>query len=272
MKPWYIVPVIGVFLIFFLPLCLAADTSVQIYRDGYVTVTETGTVDSDLGFAEVTLLSDDVENIFVLDQNGVPIYYEQVETSLFIYYFGDGQVISSYDTQALTSKNGMYWSFESYFEDKTTITLPQDSTILYINMMPLEIDLEQGSVVVEGGTVSVDYFFSADTSEDGKGLWGSMPYIVLALGVIAAAALFFYYKNGRGPKRPWTSDTSLDTLEIALLDHILDHGPVFESEIRERFDLPKTSSWRTMRRLQEQGYIKIEKKAKVNIISINKRA
>ena len=60
----------------------------------------------------------------------------------------------------------------------------------------------------------------------------------------------------------------LRTDEKAVLRYIHESSGVFVSEIRERFDMPKSSSWRMINRLEEGGLIKIEMVGRESYVDI----
>jgi uncharacterized membrane protein len=45
-------------------------------------------------------------------------------------------------------------------------------------------------------------------------------------------------------------------------------GEVFESEMREKFKLPKTTVWRMVRRLQREGIVEVRKVGGQNLIRL----
>ncbi|MFQ6086151.1 MAG: helix-turn-helix transcriptional regulator, partial [Candidatus Bathyarchaeia archaeon] len=45
-------------------------------------------------------------------------------------------------------------------------------------------------------------------------------------------------------------------------------GEVLESEIRSKFDLPKTTVWRLVKRLEENGIVRVKKFGKQNYVQL----
>ena len=47
-------------------------------------------------------------------------------------------------------------------------------------------------------------------------------------------------------------------------------GRVFESELRKKFLLPRTTTWRAVKRLEREGIVEIEKVDQQNLIKLRK--
>ena len=47
-------------------------------------------------------------------------------------------------------------------------------------------------------------------------------------------------------------------------------GRVFESELRKKFLLPRTTTWRAVKRLEREGIVEIEKVNQQNLIKLRK--
>lgn len=57
--------------------------------------------------------------------------------------------------------------------------------------------------------------------------------------------------------------------EFRLIEVLAENGgEAFESSVRERFDLPKTTIWRMVKRLEKDGYISVEKVAGQNLLKV----
>lgn len=57
--------------------------------------------------------------------------------------------------------------------------------------------------------------------------------------------------------------------EFRLIEVLAENGgEAFESSVREKFDLPKTTIWRMVKRLEKEGYISVEKVAGQNLLKV----
>lgn len=257
--------------VFFSMSAVSADTFVDVYRDGYVGVEQSVEFENLQMGGQIELLSEDVENLFVTDSKGDTIYYELDGPTLTIYSTGEELVDVSYYTGALTSKESASWSLALNATDSVVVTLPRGSTIFYIDPLPEMIDLEENKFTFpKGSNVTLEYLFGIEDEEEKNQMW--IYLVALAVSLMLIAGLVILKKPKQGKRRNWNKDKRLDPMERRVLQHIYENDDVMESEIRDLFNLPKTSSWRMMRRLEEYGYISIEKRNKVNFIKVSRKS
>jgi uncharacterized membrane protein len=96
----------------------------------------------------------------------------------------------------------------------------------------------------------------------------NMIFIAVALIVVIAGALIYWKTTQKTREsKPVIKQVDIDidllfkkhphlrTDEKAVLRYVYESGGVFVTEIRERFDIPKSSTWRMMKRLEEQELI-----------------
>jgi len=258
-----------IFIIIFSLGLVCAETHLEVYRDGYVGVEIVTSMDELQMSEEIILISSEVDNIYVTDKDGGPIYYELQGDRLILYSIGEEELHLTYFVSDLTSKDGITWSLSFESHDNTIVSLPDHSSILYIDPLPEEIDLEKNELTfLPGSEVSIEYFIGLE-EEEGHYL---RPVISVFILLFISVVCYKAYRYSKRPKKAWKDDGDLDAIERRVLDLLFENGEMMESEIRERVPLPKTSSWRMMKRLSEQGYIAIEKKNKINFIRLNKRS
>jgi len=91
------------------------------------------------------------------------------------------------------------------------------------------------------------------------------PYVYIAVGgAVAAAAIAFLLRRRRGDeidveelleKRP---DLRFEDREV--IRFLAESGgEAFASEIRDRFNIPRTSAWRLIKRLEREGLVEVRK-------------
>lgn len=244
----------------------AADTSITLYRDGYAEVEHIVSATDIGGTTEVVLLTGDYENLSVTTSSFEPIYYDAEDASLVAYTLGEETVVIRYETAMLTSKDGALWTVSLDANDRTTLQLPASTTIVSVDPMPSAIDLDAGTLTFSGGELTVDYYLDLEGAQEG----GRRPSgIVLVVILVAGAIAYLLYRKRQKPF-PWGEEEGLDALERRVLRHVWEHGRVRESDLRKEFNIPKTSAWRMMKRLEEGGYITIEDDNGSNIVSINR--
>jgi len=112
------------------------------------------------------------------------------------------------------------------------------------------------------------------------------PFEVLgAVLAVAVAISLLVYRFRRSPDtlEP-TKKTRIIDVEKILEDHDLreeekeaiqflaeNNGEAFEAELYERLELPRTTTWRMVRRLEKMGIIATKKFRRQNIVSVRKR-
>ncbi|MEM2849835.1 MAG: helix-turn-helix domain-containing protein [Candidatus Bathyarchaeia archaeon] len=100
---------------------------------------------------------------------------------------------------------------------------------------------------------------------------GYVPYIVVAAVLAVAAVLFLRFKRGGVARlfreNPWLDEDEKNVLKVVWVKG----GGAFESDIREALDLPKTTVWRIIKKLEENGLVKVEKIRGENYVKLSKR-
>jgi uncharacterized membrane protein len=130
---------------------------------------------------------------------------------------------------------------------------------------------------------------AADSAQQSKStVWTLNPQILgLVVAVIALTAVIIFLK--RGPETVKRAELNGESLEIDLAS-LFDQHPnlrldekeviryiagigsgVFASELRSRFDIPKSSAWRMIRRLEEEGVIETRKVGRETLVQISRR-
>jgi uncharacterized membrane protein len=107
----------------------------------------------------LTLLGEEYGNIFIVNEDGLPLEYIENDDGLTIYSLGSTLVNLTYLTSELTSKSSVIWSLEVTVPISTKIVLPQGATIINLNVIPLEIETlnEKTALVMPSGQVKIDY-------------------------------------------------------------------------------------------------------------------
>ncbi|MFZ7136802.1 MAG: CARDB domain-containing protein [archaeon] len=129
------------------------STSIQVYRDGLVRVTQSLTVNETVPVISFPLVGSGAKNFVVLDENQTVLDYELTANNLTVYTLGTTSVSVQYDTHSLTLKDAEVWTFLVNSPYNLTVVLPEDSTIVYLNNVPDSID-------TTGNTVSLSLFAS----------------------------------------------------------------------------------------------------------------
>ena len=137
------------------------STSLQIYRDGLVRVTQTLSVNETVPAVTLPLLSSSVDNFIVLDENQTILDYDVDGTDLTVLTLGATGVSIQYDTDSLTKKDSNVWTFLVDTPYNLTVQLPEDSTLVYLsgNLTAIESEEDQLALTLFPDQWEVSYIF-----------------------------------------------------------------------------------------------------------------
>ena len=247
------------------------SASLQIYRDGLVNIQQTLNVEELYPQIIVPLLSSSIENLIVIDQNQKIVDYEINNFNLTIFTLGSTQISIEYDTIALTNKDAKVWSINLENQHDILVCLPKNSTVVYLSEMPSAIDTQDSIItfMLHPNQWEISYLLppsSIDETTDGQTNQNMIPieYFATALGaVILTIMVLFYFKKKRklNIKKIFKDYPQLSKEDKAVVQFLAKNDDrAFEAEIRETFpDLPRTSLWRLVRRLERMEIVGIKK-------------
>ncbi len=243
----------------------------NVYRDGVVHITQTLTVDELAPEITATLLSSSIENVIVVDENQQVVDYKINELDLNVFTLGAERIVIEYDTVALTRKEAEVWTLIANNPYTASVFLPRNSTIIYLNMMPSAIDTSSTGIKLSlyPGQWEISYVvpLTVDGTDNNGASGAPIPIDYLIAIMVAAAAIvisvILIFKRRRTPdvKKTLKSHPQLKKEDKEVLQFLAEKGgQAFEAEIRERFpDMPRTSLWRLVRRLERLEIVEIKK-------------
>jgi uncharacterized membrane protein len=245
-------------------------TTLQIYRDGLATLKQTLDVEELYPQITIPILSPSIENIIVLDQNQRAVDYEINEQNLTVFSLGATHISLEYDTFALTNKDAEVWSIIVDIQYEVLISLPKNSTVVYLSEMPTAIDTQENVITftLYPNQWEVSYLLSPSSTEDSSnGQTDNLipiEYLIIILGIlilIFILILFFKRKRKTNIKKIFKTYPQLSMEDKAVIEFLAENeGRAFEAEIRVKFpDLPRTSLWRLVRRLERMEIVEINK-------------
>jgi len=253
--------------------------TLKVYRDGLAHITQILFVDE--LFPEVTLplLSASVENLIILDENQLAIDYLKNDGNLTVFTLGASSVSVEYDTIALTNKEANVWTLILTNPYNLTVFLPKNSTIVYLNQVPTTIDTpDEGlSLALYPGQWELSYIVPLQQENPNGDAW-AIPIQYLIAAVIVAAivvlSVFFAVKQKRkiNVKKIFNTHPDLMKDDKAVVEFLAEkEGKAFEAEIRQRFpDMPRTSLWRLIRRLESLEIVEIRRIGLENQVQLKK--
>lgn len=258
------------------------SVEIVVYRDGLAHVTHALTISEAFPAVNVELLASAIENVIVVDENSVLLDYEIVDFNLTLFSLGAVRALIEYDTVMLTRKKAGVWTLTLDNPYNLTIKLPEDSTIIHINEVPLAIKSEGNRTVLHlfPGHWEVSYVppISPSTPAPPKTALPStlipLEYLVVAVISVAVVSSFALLKR----RNPLKAEKVLKRYpEIRAEDKeairfIAEKGgKVFEAELREKFPkLPKTTVWRLVKRLEKKEIVTVKKIGLKNQVELRK--
>jgi uncharacterized membrane protein len=254
-----------------------------VYRDGLVHVTQTLIVSELFPQVTILLLSSSIENVIVLDENAMAVDYEIIRGNLTVFTLGAERVLVEYDTVSLTKKDSEVWTLVADNPYNLTVSLPQNATVIYLNEMPTAIETSATGITLSlyPGYWEISYVVPLLPQDDLNGDEGpstSLPFEYLIVAIVAVAAVILaalvVIKRRRGPDvdkilkaNPQLKKEDKDVI-LFLAEK---EGKAFEAEIRERFpDMPRTSLWRLVRRLERLEIVEIKRIGLENQVQLKK--
>ena len=244
----------------------------------------------------IELYGEMIENITIVDQDGVLLSSEINRNLALIETFGASNISIDYDTQDLVSKDGKIWTFSVDSPEQYSLLTPKNSVIVEMNNFPLsmQVDNEQSYLTFPSGQTNISYYISTLASAQST---QQIPdssdnsLILYISGIVAAAIIAAIVVKKRKASRIETPTVdqkvqqpkpqSLDPETIFSVKRDLreddkeiinflsaNGGQAYESELRKKFLQPRTTMWRAVKRLERQGIVEIEKKDLQNIVKL----
>ncbi|MEM3356378.1 MAG: hypothetical protein QW166_00965 [Candidatus Bathyarchaeia archaeon] len=252
-----------------------------LYRDGLVHVTQTLVVDELAPEIAMPLLSSSIENIIVLDEKQTLVDYEVNGDKMTILTLGAKSISIEYDTLALTKKEAEVWTLVVTTPYNLTVSLPQNATLIYLSEMPAAIDIGGTRIVLSlhPGRWEISYVLPVHPEAENKSKDASLtaiPIEYLAIIAVTAAALsavlIIIRRRGPNVEKILKANPQLKQEDKEVIEFLAEKGgKAFEAEIRERFpDMPRTSLWRLVRRLERLEIVEIRRIGLENQVELKK--
>lgn len=226
---------------------------VELYGDGSARVTHRVPADPP-AIVSVELLGSPAL-LMVTDDGLNPLEFNLTENVLSALLLEGEAVLVSYETK-LGSWNGSLLEFTiPGSEGRTVLIIPHNMTIVLVDPVPDAISSADGSIMLEYDNpleIKVALVGSPEESAGPAGGQsteeGALPTYLAILPI--AAALVVLLRRRKSP--PITEE------EEAILDFVRRRGGrAYMSEIREALELPASTSWRKVRRLEKLGLVKV---------------
>ena len=139
-----------------------------VYPDGFVLIDYTLQVDETFPTQNITVFGQVLEDLLVIDSDGLPLGYAQNDTVLSVYSLGTSEIEITYLTQDLTSKEGRYWTLTVTSPTTTYMALPSEAAIISLNKVPemIETQNQQVTLLMGNGSIQVTYVIGVIGTEE----------------------------------------------------------------------------------------------------------
>jgi len=252
--------------------------AVKVYRDGLAHITQTVIVDNLLPEIDLTLLTSSIENLIILDENQLTVDYQLNAENVTVFTLGASHFSVEYDTLALTNKVADVWTLILNHPYNLTVFLPRNSTIVYLNQVPTTIDTagDELSLSLYPGQWELSYIVPLQQEDPNSAAWAIPIEYVIAAAAAAAIVLIAFFVTRRkrkvNVKKILNSHPDLMKEDKAVIEFLAEkEGKAFEAEIRQRFpDMPRTSLWRLIRRLESLEIVEIQRIGLENQVQLKK--
>jgi uncharacterized membrane protein len=258
------------------------STHLRVYRDGLVHVEQKLLVDQTSPQETLTMLSNNASNLVVLDSNQSAVDYQITNDHLVIYSLGATELTVDYDVNTLTSKQSEVWTLLLDNPYSVDVSFPTNSSIIYLSNTPTAIDTANNELSLGSGQWEISYILQLVSPEETTPPIDSQSWVVpieyliglTVVLVVACAAFLFVVKKKRKPsiKKALNGNPTLMNDDKAVLEFLAEKdGKAFEAEIRQRFpDMPRTSLWRLIKRLEKLEIVEVKKIGLENQVILKK--
>ncbi|RLE54099.1 MAG: hypothetical protein DRJ30_05770 [Candidatus Methanomethylicota archaeon] len=254
--------------------------TLTIYVDGLIHFVYDLTCNETYPAFNLTIPTSKIDNVIIVDEEQSLIDYDIKDNNLTIYSLGSKNVKVEFDTYALTNMSEGIWTVKFNLNYNAYVKLPEFAVIIYINNMPLDISVEGNRTVlyVDKGEWEISYFLmgkipstSPTPGSTGEKDWENYLVTVVAIILfsISVFALLKMKRNRRDINSILKRHPDLNDDERRVLEFIVRRGEVFEAALRKKFpEIPRTTLWRMLRRMESKGILKIEKVGLQNKVKI----
>jgi uncharacterized membrane protein len=120
-----------------------------VYSDGFVFIDYMLLVDPNYPIQNITVFGQVLEDLLVVNKDGLPLDYSLIDSLLSVYSLGTDEIEITYITQDLTSKDGRFWSLTINAPLNTVIIIPEETTIISLNQVPETVETSDNRVELQ---------------------------------------------------------------------------------------------------------------------------
>ena len=254
-------------------------------------------IDVDSSNFELSLFGTSIDNFIATAEDGTILSGDIIEDKVMIQTNDNSSISINYEIHDLISKEGRIWTFSFDSPTRYSLLMPENSVIVGMNILPENMEQLETQIKLEIpiGPAQIEYIFSAplETPTTPSEFSFDSVTIGLIIGPIMAAVIASVIAIKKRQSKPQlqteviqthSEPTKTDSLnpntifdlrpdmredDKEIVKFISENGgEVFESDLRKKFLQPRTTMWRTVKRLERLGVVEIYKKDLLNMVKL----
>ena len=254
-------------------------------------------IDVDSSNFELSLFGTSIDNFIATAEDGTILSGDIIEDKVMIQTNDNSSISINYEIHDLISKEGRIWTFSFDSPTRYSLLMPENSVIVGMNILPENMEQLETQIKLEipTGPAQIEYIFSAplETPTTPSEFSFDSVTIGLIIGPIMAAVIASVIAIKKRQSKPQlqteviqtrSEPTKTDSLnpntifdlrpdmredDKEIVKFISENGgEVFESDLRKKFLQPRTTMWRTVKRLERLGVVEIYKKDLLNMVKL----
>ncbi len=251
---------------------------VKVYEDGGIDVKYLLQVEPP-GETNLTVFGEP-KFLLVVNRFNEPLDYNLINKTLFVTFIESKEIIVTYTVDEYVNVTGGLITFHlpRLRVDKVTVKLPNSSIIYDLNPLPNEIYFANESItlVFTVTPLTIEYTIPQlnvsqpiiTPSRETPPPQDLYSYVTLSLPIILtiSAVVIVLYVSHRFKRKISLSLTEEEREVISFLKG--KGGAAYQSEIREGINLPVSTAWRRVKRLEEKGIVEIIKTPRGNLVRL----
>ncbi|MDH3312620.1 MAG: MarR family transcriptional regulator [Nitrosopumilus sp.] len=274
-----------------------------LYSDGSAHVSSQLDVDPLDPDFEVNLFGPSIDNFVAVGENGFLLSSEIIDDKVTIDTFGTSSITVDYDIHDLISKEGRVWTFSLDSPTDYSLLMPQNSIIVGMNALPSNMIIinDQTQLELSTGLSEINYILGTTnppvtnppvTNNEQSTLdFFTISIISISITAAVVGAITVIKRkqtkslpviqneitesetktNFHDPETIFNLRPEMREDDKEIIKFISENGgQVLESDLRKKFLQPRTTMWRTVKRLERQGVIEIAKKDLQNLVKLKK--
>jgi uncharacterized membrane protein len=265
---------------------ISESLTLVVYFDGYIQVSDVFEINQTYPQINIDLLTLEPQSLIFVDEQDSLLDYSISNKQATVFSLGASQIKVSYFASDLTFKTGKYWTVALNASTNTIIVLPENASIISLNKVPDQIESFNDQITIEMSSGAIEISYIAEhVLQEQPVTFDYLPIIfILSFIAVALIGIAFKFLRSNKQEKPLIIEKVLDidklleqnkylrTEEIQVIRFLGDNKTIaYEAQIYEKINLPRTTTWRLLKRLQKMEIINIEKSRRQNIISIRRK-